>query len=401
MRKLSSLAVKAVLAALAAWLVVQPGVAAASPQSARLIAVGSDQLYSLDLEAAVATFRHAVAADPNDASSYRGLASALWAQVAFARGTMTVDSFLGRVTGAKVKTTPPPAELAAAFHEAVEKAATLARARLDKQPNNVDAVYEFGASIGLRASYSATIDGSIVSAFRSARAAFDAHERVLSLSPSRKDAGLIVGTYRYLVSALSMPMRWAAYIAGFGGGATEGLQLVEGAANYPGDSQTDARLALVLLYNRERRYDDALTQLTALRDRYPANRLLWLETGSTLLRARRSAEAERVLDEGLEKTAHDTRPRMFGEEPLWFLKRGAARAALGKDADAASDLRRALSTTGRDWVHGRAHLELGKLALKGGRQPEAQQELRQAITLCAGDFDPYSADEARRLLANR
>lgn len=401
MRKLSSLAVKTVLAALAAWLVVQPGVAAANPQSARLIATGSDQLYSLDLEAAVVTFRQAIAADPNDAAAYRGLASGLWGQVAFARGTMTVDSFLGRVTGAKVKTTPPPAELAAAFHDAVEKAAALARARLDKQPNNVDAVYEFGASIGLRASYSATIDGSIVSAFRSARAAFDAHERVLSLNPARKDAGLIVGTYRYLVSALSMPMRWAAYIAGFGGGATEGLQLVEAAANYPGDSQTDARLALVLLYNRERRYDDALTQLAALRDRYPANRLLWLETGSTLLRARRPAEAEHVLDDGLQKAAHDARPRMLGEEPLWFLKRGAARAALGKDADATSDLRRALSTKGRDWVHGRAHLELGKLALKGGHQSEAQQELRQAVTLCSGDFDPYSADEARRLLANR
>lgn len=376
----------------------QPAPVAASPESARLIRVASDQLYNLDLERAAASFRQATAADPQDAAAWRGLASALWAQVAFARGTMTVDSFLGRVTGTRVKTTPPPAALAGAFHDAVEKAAALARARVEREPKNIDAVYEFGASIGLRASYAATIDGSILSAFRSARAAYDAHEKVFDLNPARKDAGLIVGTYRYLVSALSMPMRWAAYVAGFGGGAEQGLRLVEGAAAYNGESQSDARLALVLLYNRERRYDDALAQLAALRDRYPANRLLWLETGSTLLRAQRPAEAERMLNDGLARTERDDRPRMFGENALWFYKRGAARAALNRDDEATADLQRALAADGRDWVHGRTHLELGKLALKAGRRDAARQELQQAVTLCAGDFDPYNADAARRLL---
>ena len=109
----------------------------------------------------------------------------------------------------------------------------------------------------MQASYGATVEGKVLASFRAARRAYDAHENVLELDPSRKDAGLIVGTYRYIVSALSLPMRLMAYVAGFGGGKERGLQMIEEAAAHPGLTQTDARFALLLLYNRERRFDDA------------------------------------------------------------------------------------------------------------------------------------------------
>lgn len=378
------------------WLIA--ATAGANEASARLRAQASDELYNLHLDRAVTTYREAIAADPADATAHRGLASALWARTAFDRGTVTIDSFIGRVSRTEVKTVPPPAAVAAEFRKAIETAIALARARMDRRGQDIDAVYEYGAAIGLQASYVATVDGRVLSAVRAARGAFDAHERVLALDPTRYDAGLTVGMYRYLVSALSRPLRVMAYVAGFGGNRERGLRLVEGAANYPGDGQTDARLALVLLYNRERRYDDAIAQLRALRDRYPANRLLWLESGSTALRARRPADAEAVLTEGITRLVRDTRPRMFGEEALWHYKRGAARAALGRDADARADLQQALTTDGRDWVRGRAHLELGKLALAAGRRDAARLALQQAVLLCDRDQDGHTADEARRLL---
>ena len=69
---------------------------------------------------------------------------------------------------------------------------------------------------------------------------------------------------------MALPMRWMAYAAGFGGGREKGLTLVKEAADYGGDNRIDARVALVLLYNRERRYDEALQQLERLRAEYPA-----------------------------------------------------------------------------------------------------------------------------------
>jgi tetratricopeptide (TPR) repeat protein len=390
-RSFAALVVLAVLA-----LVAAP--ATANPVSQTLRAEGSRQLYNFDLEAARETFKKAVAADPSDSGAYRGLASVLWAQTASLRGSMTVDSYLGGISRSDVSLPPPPAALATAFKSAVDQATALARARVTSHPDDVDAQYDLGAAIGLRASYAATVEGSVMSAFRAARGAYEAHERVLQISPTRHDAALIVGTYRYVVAAMSLPLRWAAYIAGFGGGAEAGLQMVESAARYPGDSQTDAQIALVLLYNRERRYDDALQQLRSLRERYPRNRLFVLEAGSTSLRANHLEDAERTLSEGIDRLASDTRPRTSGEEALWYYKRGAARAGLGKDDEARRDLEHALKQVARPWVHARTHLELGKLAAKAGRTADARQAWRSTIALCQREQDEPTADEARRLL---
>ena len=45
-------------------------------------------------------------------------------------------------------------------------------------------------------------------------------------------------------------------------------------------------------------------------------------------------------------------------------------------ADAQADLKQSIASEARDWVHGRAHLELGKLAIKAGNQSGAAADLR-------------------------
>jgi tetratricopeptide (TPR) repeat protein len=373
--------------------------AAANRESEALRAKATNYVFNLDHDLALATFQQAVAADPQDAGAYRGLAVSLWLSITFRRGNMTVDDYLGRPNRPSTAVLPPPPpDTAAGFRDAIGHAIAIARKRIEQNPRDADAHFQLGAAVGLRASYTATVEGSVLGAFRAAREAYDEHETVLKLLPQRKDAGLIVGTYRYIVAALSLPLRWVAYVAGFGGDKDRGIRLIEEAAAYGGDNRTDARFALLLLYNRENRFDDALKQLAQLREEYPRNRLVWLESGSTCLRAGRPADAERFLNEGFTRFADDRRPRMFGEDALWRYKRGAARAGVGRTADAESDLKEALRLEGRQWVHGRAHLELGKLALKTGNKAAAAEELRSAIALGDSDNDPATADEARRLL---
>jgi Flp pilus assembly protein TadD len=369
-----------------------------NPESEALRAKAADHSYNLEHDLALATFRQAVQADPQDAGAYRGLASSLWLSITFRRGNMTVDDYLGRPNKPNANQLPnPPAETVNAFREAIEKATALARQRIATNPKDADAHYQLGAAVGLRASYTATVEGSVAGAFRAAREAYEEEEKVLDLQPQRKDAGLIVGTYRYIVAALSLPLRMVAYVAGFGGGKEKGIKQIEDAAAYGGDNQTEARFALILLYNREKRYDDALKVLATLRERYPRNRLVWLESGSTSLRAGRAADAERFLSDGLRRFADDSRPRMFGEDALWRYKRGATLAALGR-SDAEADLRKSLTLEGRKWVHARSHLELGKLALKAGNKAAAAAEFRAAIPLADSDNDPLTSEEAQRLL---
>src|SRR3954469_10486153 len=191
---------------------VAAGPAAGNPASVALRAKAAAQIFNLDRDDAIVTFRQAIAADAQDAAAYRGLATALWLSITFRRGNMTVDDYLGRVS--KPSTTAPqtPPEVAAAFREAVDKAIALARARIERNPRDADAHYQLGAAVGLRASYTATVDGSVVGAFRSAREALKEQEQVLPRDPSRKDAGLVVGPYRYIVAALALPLRWMAYV---------------------------------------------------------------------------------------------------------------------------------------------------------------------------------------------
>ena len=385
--------VAAVLIAIAA-----PSAAAANPQSESLRVRASSELYNLDRDRALATYREAVQADPSDAAAQRGLAGALWIDESFRRGTMIVDSYLGGVTRSNVKLPPPPAALQTEFDAMIGQAIDIARKKIAANPRNPEGHYELGSAVGLRASFAATIQGSVRAAFGSAREAYSAHERVMELDNRRRDAGLIVGTYRYLIAGMAMPVRWVAYAAGFGGGREKGLTLVKEAADYSGDNRVDARVALVLLYNREKRYDEALQQLERLREEFPRNRLFWLETGGTLLRAGRHAQADRILTEGIDRFAADTRGRMYGEEAIWFQKRGEARATIGRTDEARADLHKALESEGRRWVHGRARLELGRLALKSNDRPGAGTELKTAATLCESDNDLPCAAEARRLL---
>jgi tetratricopeptide (TPR) repeat protein len=238
----------------------------------------------------------------------------------------------------------------------------------------------------------------MIAGFRAARRCYDEHEKVLKIDPARKDAGLIVGTYRYVVSSLSLPMRVMAYVVGFGGGRERGIRLLEDTAAHGTESRADAMFALILVYNRERRYDDAIRVLQELHRLYPRNRLVVLESGATALRAGRLQEAETLLTAGIAGLQQDRRARVPGEEALWHYKRGAARARLGRIDGAATDLQVATGSDAAPWVSGRGHVELGRLALRRGDRAAAAAEARQGEALCEKGNDPACVDEARALM---
>jgi len=370
-----------------------------SPSNVELRHRGLDYGYNLDYPEALAAFQQAIAADANDATAHRLTAAALWMTILFQQGNVTAEDYLGQARE-KVFRTAPPADLVASFNAHIDRAIEIAEARVRANPSDADAHFQLGAASGLRASFVGTVEGRVLGALGPARRAYKEHERCLELDPRRKDAGLIVGLYRYGVSQLSLPRRLLANIAGFSGGRTEGIRLVEEAAAYPSDIQTNALFSLIIIYNREGRHADALRVIRQLQSRYPRNRLLALEAGSTTLRAGRPAEALQAIDDARQLSTRDLRPRAYGEEARWRYYRGAALEALGRPRDAEQELRAALSIDARQWVHGRAHLELGRIAV-GDRQPGAAvRELRAAQSACHADHDSDCADGATKLLGS-
>jgi len=371
--------------------------ATGAPAAAALRSRGLELGYNLDHTEALAAFREAIAADPGNPAGYRLAAATTWITVLFAQGAITVEDYLGQAR-ANISRPAPPANLDASFRDLLRQARVLAERQLKERPKDADAHYQAGATYSFEATYSATVEGKVRGSLGAARRAYAEHERALELDSARKDAGLVVGLYRYAVSELSVPLRVFAFFAGFGGGRERGLKLVEDAARYPSDVQANALFTLIVLYNRESRWDDALRVIEQLQARFPRNRLLWLEAGGTALRAGRPAVARRWLEDGLARLERDDRPRALGEDARWHFTYGATLVALRDTASARVALQRALSGATRDWLRGRIHKELGKLADLDGDRAAALAEYRQADALCRADHDNACVDDVKLLL---
>jgi tetratricopeptide (TPR) repeat protein len=173
--------------------------------------------------------------------------------------------------------------------------------------------------------------------------------------------------------------------------------MIEETVEANAENRTDAEFALVLLYNRERRYEDAMRVLRSLRRQYPRNRLVLLEAGATAVRANRPAEAETLLSEGIAFLSRDTRPKIPGEDALWHYKRGAARVILGRRDDALADLRVATAPGAAGWVQGRSHLEMARLAQQQGDRAGARREAAEAAAVCERSNDPICVEDAKKI----
>jgi len=354
-------------------------------------------VYNLDREEGFEYARRGVAMAPNEARAHRTLASVLWLEILFRKGSVTVDQYLGTITRAQVSMGKPPAELDAECRKEIARAIELAEAAVRRNPRDLDAQYDLGATYGLQASYAASVDGSLTSAFRSAKRAYDAQEIVIDHDPTRVGAGVVLGTYRYVVSGLALPSRMFAYVVGFGGGKERGISMLEAATKDIG-AHVDAKTALLIIFSREGRHLDALRVVQELKAEFPRNRVFTLEEGATDIRAGRAADADAVLTQGLTALERDNRPKFLGEKAMWLYKRGLARVNLNRPDDARADLEAALQNEPVEWVKGRIHLELGKVADLAGRRDAALGEYRQAKAIADTAGDPPTSGEAARWL---
>ena len=164
--------------------------------------------------------------------------------------------------------------------------------------------------------------------FGAARRAYREHKRVLELDPRRKDAGLIVGMYRYAVSRCRGIGGSLAGLAGFDGGRERGIALIEAAAAYPSDVQANALFTLVVIYNREGRYDDALRAIGSCSGGFRAIGCCGSRPGRRAARRQRAAPLTRW------NRASGSWPRTPGRGPSAKRRAGdaygAALAGLGR-----------------------------------------------------------------------
>ncbi len=152
-----------------------------------------------------------------------------------------------------------------------------AEARLDRNGEDVHALYARGWARSLEATYIAMVERGFSSALRMALNARSDHTEVLRLDPNYADANLVVGTYQYVVGALPFSFRMLVGIAGIKGNKEKGIEVLRIAAAQGVVTSVEARTCLMLFLRRDARYAEALEIAHALALQYPHGFLFQLE----------------------------------------------------------------------------------------------------------------------------
>jgi tetratricopeptide (TPR) repeat protein len=182
-------------------------------------------------------------------------------------------------------------KIVAQFKEWTREAKQLAEARLKKNPKDTEALYFLGATQGLKAAFAGAVERSFVSALRSGSDAVDRHRETIKLDPGFHDAELTIGMQDYIVGGLALPYKILAGMTGTRGSKKRGLATLERVMREGQWARDDARVMLIPLYKREKRFADAAALARELAAKYPKNYLFKLEYADALV-SQAAAERE-------------------------------------------------------------------------------------------------------------
>ncbi|MDR3774051.1 MAG: tetratricopeptide repeat protein [Terracidiphilus sp.] len=149
--------------------------------------------------------------------------------------------------------------------------------RLNKNPNDVDALYARGLARSLECTYVAMVERAYGTGFRLATRAKDDCVRVLQIDPDYVDAKLVTGVYEYVVGALPWPFKLLIGFAGITGSKTRGLEMLTDDGNRGPVTSVEARTTIALFLRREGRYKEAIQVVRKLKSEYPRDYLFNLE----------------------------------------------------------------------------------------------------------------------------
>src|ERR1043166_125536 len=268
-----------------------------------LRAEGYTALYDLDYETARSRFQKMVELAPDNPAGPQCMASSLWLQQFNQSWELKSTLYsTGAYTEGKAQVDPKQAD---EFRKWVRRAKQLAQARLRKDPHDVEALHFLGAAEGVEASYAAGVERKFMAAFRAGNDSVDHHREVLKLAPDFHDAELTIGLMNYIVGSLPLPTKMLVATMGVRGSKKRGLETLERVAAQGKWARDVARVLLVDLYKREKRFEDAARMGRELAAKYPRNYLFKLQVADaltsqivTLRKAKKpvSAEEKEVQD---------------------------------------------------------------------------------------------------------
>jgi len=239
-----------------------------------LAAKGFEHFYNLEYDEALTIFRAEALQYPSSADAQNHIAEALLYREMFRSGALETQM----VTGNNPFLRRPEMKISAAdekaFFDAVNRALSLADARLKEDPNDVKALYSEGVSYGLRANFFFLVRKVWTDSLRDATAARKAHNRATEIDPNFIDAKLVQGAYDYATGSLSLFWKMLGLLAGYHGDKERGIQTLKLVVEKGKENRSDAAVLLSVILRREGRSKETEPYILNLIEQYPRNFLL-------------------------------------------------------------------------------------------------------------------------------
>ncbi len=157
------------------------------------------------------------------------------------------------------------------FEDALNSTEKLAQERLNRDKNDVRALFAMTIISGLRADDAALIEKKNLTALAYTRTANGYAERLLARAPDYYDAYVATGMGKYLIGAKAAPVRWVLRLGGFKGDQEEGLKEITLAADHGHYLAPFARILLAFDDLRHKNKAQARKRLAALSQQFPNN----------------------------------------------------------------------------------------------------------------------------------
>ena len=236
-----------------------------------------EHFYNLDYPGAVERFERIHEAHPGDPQATALLLNAMIFQELYRLDLLDTTFYAndGFLTGRHATEEDPKARdrILGLADEAIHEA----DARIEHNPNDVDALFARGWVRSLKCAYIAMVERAYGAGFRLATKAKDDEERVLQLDPDYVDAKLVTGVYQYVVGALPWPFKLMIGFTGVTGSKTRGLAMLSDDGNRGVITRIEARTVIALFLRREAKYKEAIEVVRGLKSLYPRDFLFCLE----------------------------------------------------------------------------------------------------------------------------
>jgi hypothetical protein len=253
---------------------------------------GFDHFYNLEYDKAIHELEAAQQAHPDDPFAVNHVLAAVIFRELYRIGALDTEAYAADNFLTKKLAEPLDPTVRDRVKQLTGQALALSQAKLNKNPNDVDALYARGATRALQSTYIGVANHAWFSALRNAVAARHDNERVLELDPKYVDAKVVLGTHLYIIGSLSWPVKIAASVAGLSGNKQKGLDyLRQATASNHVEVATDAKIVLALFLRREQRYEEALQVVNGMQSDYPRNFLMATEYAHLLNAAGHGPEA--------------------------------------------------------------------------------------------------------------